>query len=93
MSTVRNATNAQVTQDFVTSYTMVGNQVMPMARPVPGRMVGVWAHPDDEAYLSAGLMGRVSDAGGDVTVVTATKGEKGTADPDLYDRDEIRLVP
>ncbi|MDX2381734.1 MAG: PIG-L family deacetylase [Acidimicrobiia bacterium] len=89
MSTVRNVTNAQVTHDFVTSYTMVGNQVMPMARPVPGRMVGVWAHPDDEAYLSAGLMGRVSDAGGDVTVVTATKGEKGTADPDLYDRDEF----
>lgn len=77
------------TPDFVTSYTTVGNQVMPMARSVPRRLVGVWAHPDDEAYLSAGLMGRVRDAGGHVTVVTATRGEKGTDDPDLYDRDDF----
>jgi LmbE family N-acetylglucosaminyl deacetylase len=88
-NTGQNSTKPQFTPDFVTSYTMVGNQVMPMARPVPRRLVGVWAHPDDEAYLSAGLMGRVTDAGGDVTVVTATRGEKGTDDPDLYDRDEF----
>ena len=77
------------TPDFVTSYTMVGNQVMPIAGPVPRRLVGVWAHPDDEAYLSAALMGRVSDSDGEVTVVTATRGEKGTDDPDLYDRDDF----
>jgi len=79
--------NPQATPDFVTSHTTVGNEVMPMARPVPRRLVGVWAHPDDEAYLSAGLMGRVIDAGGDVTVVTATRGEKGTDDPALFDSD------
>lgn len=78
-----------VTPNFVTSYTTVGNQLMPMARPVPTRLVGVWAHPDDEAYLSAGLMGRVTDAGGSVTVVTATRGEKGTDDPARYDRAEF----
>ena len=33
-----------------------------------GTIMGVWAHPDDEAYLSAGLMALARDAGsaGDV---------------------------
>jgi len=53
---------------------------------LPRRLMGIWAHPDDEAYLSAGLMGRVLDAGGSVTVLTATRGEKGTADPADYDQ-------
>jgi LmbE family N-acetylglucosaminyl deacetylase len=75
--------------DIVTSYANVGNVLMPMARPVPRRLLGVWAHPDDEAYLSAGLMGRVTDGGGHVTVVTATRGEKGTDDPTRFDRDEF----
>lgn len=48
----------------------------------PRRLLGVWAHPDDEAYLSAAMMARVTDSGGSVTVVTATRGEQGTADPD-----------
>jgi LmbE family N-acetylglucosaminyl deacetylase len=44
-------------------------------------LLGVWAHPDDEAYLSSGLMSLVTDAGGSVVVVTATRGEQGTGDP------------
>lgn len=44
-------------------------------------LLGVWAHPDDEAYLSAGLMAQFVRAGGRVVVVTATRGEAGTADP------------
>ncbi len=52
-------------------------------RDLPRRLLGVWAHPDDEAYLSAGLMGRVVDHGGHATVVTATRGEQGTADAEL----------
>jgi LmbE family N-acetylglucosaminyl deacetylase len=44
-------------------------------------LLGVWAHPDDEAYCSSGLMGLVTDAGGHVAVVTATRGEHGTDDP------------
>lgn len=47
---------------------------------LPARLLGVWAHPDDEAYLSAGLMARMTDAGRSVTVITATRGEKGTDD-------------
>jgi LmbE family N-acetylglucosaminyl deacetylase len=48
---------------------------------LPRRLLGVWPHPDDEAYLSTGLMGRMTDAGHDVTVLTVTSGEKGTSDP------------
>lgn len=44
-------------------------------------LLGVWAHPDDEAYLSAGLMARSRQRGDRVVVVTATSGEHGTSDP------------
>jgi LmbE family N-acetylglucosaminyl deacetylase len=46
-----------------------------------GTVLGVWAHPDDEAYLSGGLMALARDAGSRVVCVTATRGELGTADP------------
>jgi LmbE family N-acetylglucosaminyl deacetylase len=46
-----------------------------------GTVLGVWAHPDDEAYLSAGLMALARSAGNQVTCVTATLGEHGTEDP------------
>lgn len=47
-------------------------------------LVGVWAHPDDEAYLSAGLMAEFRRNGDRVVVVTATLGEHGTSDPDAW---------
>jgi len=50
-------------------------------RPVP-TLLGVWAHPDDEAYLSAGLLASAVDAGWRVVVATATRGEIGTDDPE-----------
>jgi LmbE family N-acetylglucosaminyl deacetylase len=46
-----------------------------------GTVLGVWAHPDDEAYLSAGLMVLARRAGNRVVCVTATRGERGTDDP------------
>lgn len=46
-----------------------------------GTVLGIWAHPDDEAFLSGGLMAAVRDAGRRVVCVTATLGEHGTADP------------
>jgi len=70
-----------------TANTRVGNTTMALERPLPRRLLGVWAHPDDEAYLSAGLMSRVAASGGQVTIITATRGEKGTDDPDRYDSD------
>jgi LmbE family N-acetylglucosaminyl deacetylase len=49
-----------------------------------GTVVGVWAHPDDEAYLSAGLMAAAVEAGNRVVCVTATRGEHGTSDPERW---------
>jgi LmbE family N-acetylglucosaminyl deacetylase len=45
-----------------------------------GTIFGVWAHPDDEAYLSAGLMAMAARAGSRVVCVTATRGELGSPD-------------
>jgi LmbE family N-acetylglucosaminyl deacetylase len=50
--------------------------------PGPITLVGVWAHPDDETYLSAILMHRVVRAGGRVVVITATAGEQGLSAAD-----------
>lgn len=55
---------------------------IPTDRPIPQRLLGVWAHPDDEAYLSAGLMAEVVARGGTVTVLALTDGELGFADDD-----------
>jgi LmbE family N-acetylglucosaminyl deacetylase len=56
-----------------------------------GTILAVWAHPDDEVYLSGGLMAAAVDAGGRVVCVTATKGERGTTDPVRWPPD--RLAP
>ena len=57
----------------------------PEARAASVRtLLGVWAHPDDEAYLSSGLMALVRRAGGRVVVVTATRGEHGTDDAEVW---------
>ncbi|HSJ45202.1 MAG TPA: PIG-L family deacetylase [Euzebyales bacterium] len=49
-----------------------------------GTILGVWAHPDDEAYLTGGLMALARQAGQHVVVATATRGEAGTSDPDVW---------
>ncbi len=45
-----------------------------------GTVLGVWAHPDDETYLSGGLMAEAVRAGQTVACVTATRGEAGSSD-------------
>ncbi|HEX2057957.1 MAG TPA: PIG-L family deacetylase [Actinomycetota bacterium] len=45
-----------------------------------GTILGVWAHPDDETYLSGGIMALAVRAGQRVVCVTATRGEKGSQD-------------
>ena len=47
-------------------------------------LLGVWAHPDDEAYSSAGLMAEFRRRGDRVVIVTATLGQHGTSDPDTW---------
>jgi LmbE family N-acetylglucosaminyl deacetylase len=51
-----------------------------------GTILGVWAHPDDETYLSAGLMAAAIRGGQRVVCVTATRGEEGSWD-------EVRWPP
>jgi LmbE family N-acetylglucosaminyl deacetylase len=58
-----------------------------------GTILGVWAHPDDEAWLSAGLMMTAVAEGRRVVCLTATKGEAGFPDHDprsLEERTAIR---
>ena len=49
-----------------------------------GTILGVWAHPDDESYLCAGLMARATRAGDRVVCVTATRGELGSPDEERW---------
>jgi LmbE family N-acetylglucosaminyl deacetylase len=45
-----------------------------------GTTLLVWAHPDDETYLSGGLAVTLTEAGHRVVAVTATRGEAGGPD-------------
>lgn len=54
-----------------------------------GTILGIWAHPDDEVYLSGGLMAAARDAGQRVVCVTATRGEHGTDDPVAWPPDRL----
>lgn len=54
-----------------------------------GTILGVWAHPDDEAFLSAGIMAAARSRGQRVFVVTATRGELGTSDPFSWPPDRL----
>ena len=57
-----------------------------------GSILGVWAHPDDEAWLSAGLMAQAVDAGRRVVCVTATAGEAGFPDDDPRPEEERMAI-
>jgi LmbE family N-acetylglucosaminyl deacetylase len=57
-----------------------------------GDILGVWAHPDDEAWLSAGLMMTAVAAGRRVVCLTATRGEAGFPDDDPRSADERAAV-
>jgi LmbE family N-acetylglucosaminyl deacetylase len=49
-----------------------------------GTVVGIWAHPDDDIYLTSGLMARSVRAGRRVVDVTATRGEGGSMDHERW---------
>lgn len=56
-----------------------------------GTILGVWAHPDDESYLSAAVMAAAVANGQRVTCITATLGEAGTDNPETWP--PARLAP
>jgi len=45
-----------------------------------GRILGIWAHPDDETFTMGGIMAAAIQNGQFVACVTATRGEKGVQD-------------
>jgi LmbE family N-acetylglucosaminyl deacetylase len=49
-----------------------------------GTILGVWAHPDDETYLMAGLAANAVREGDRVVIVTATRGEGGSMDEEQW---------
>lgn len=55
-------------------------------------LLGVWAHPDDEAYLSAALMASTRRGGGHVVVATATLGEQGVVDGAVGDPENVAAL-
>ena len=57
-----------------------------------GTVLCVWAHPDDEAYLSAGIMALAAAEGQRVVCITATKGESGSPDPDRWTPDQMAVI-
>lgn len=57
-----------------------------------GTILGIWAHPDDETWLSAGLMARAVAAGSRVICVTATRGELGTQDNERWPPDKLAEI-
>lgn len=52
-------------------------------------LLGVWAHPDDEVYLSGGLMADAARRGRRVVLAMATSGQSGTPDPALWPPEKL----
>jgi LmbE family N-acetylglucosaminyl deacetylase len=57
-----------------------------------GTILGVWAHPDDEAFLSSGLMAHAVRNGDRVACVTATHGELGSWDEERWPSETMSEV-
>jgi LmbE family N-acetylglucosaminyl deacetylase len=58
-----------------------------------GTILGIWAHPDDEAYLMGGLMAAATAAGQRVACVVATSGDAGeTSDEARWPQRELSTI-
>src|SRR5579862_7529604 len=54
------------------------------------RLLLIFAHPDDESFVAAGLSRGCADAGVHIALVTATRGEAGSrGDPPLCTQEEL----
>jgi LmbE family N-acetylglucosaminyl deacetylase len=54
-----------------------------------GSILGIWAHPDDETWASAGIMAMAHTNGQSVACITATYGENGVQDTTRWPADHI----
>jgi LmbE family N-acetylglucosaminyl deacetylase len=57
-----------------------------------GTILGVWAHPDDDIFQTAGLMAAAVGNGQRVVDVTATRGEGGSMDEEKWPPEEMGEV-
>ena len=58
--------------------------------PAPPRILLIFAHPDDESFIAAGLARRYADAGATTSLVTATRGDAGrVGEPPLCRREDL----
>lgn len=57
-----------------------------------GTILSIWAHPDDETYLAAGLMAAARDRGQRVVCAVASAGERGTDRPDVWPPERLGRV-
>jgi LmbE family N-acetylglucosaminyl deacetylase len=58
-----------------------------------GSILGIWAHPDDESWSSAGLMKMAKLNGQKVGIITATKGDAGqTADEQKWPQENLASI-
>jgi len=48
-----------------------------------GRVLGVFAHPDDPEFFAGGTFAKWAADGAEISFVIATSGDKGSADPDM----------
>jgi LmbE family N-acetylglucosaminyl deacetylase len=57
-----------------------------------GTILGIWAHPDDETFSSAGIMMSAVSNGQTVALVHATKGEAGIQDESRWPADKLGAI-
>jgi LmbE family N-acetylglucosaminyl deacetylase len=57
-----------------------------------GKILGVWAHPDDEVYSMAGILAIAAKNGQQVLCITATRGEAGVQDEGRWPASELARV-
>lgn len=56
-----------------------------------GTILGIWAHPDDEAFISGGIMTQAIKNGQRVVCITATKGERGGREKKITLREMAKI--
>ena len=60
---------------------MTANQEQPNGQI--GRVLGVFAHPDDPEFFAGATFAKWAQDGAEITFVIATSGDKGSADPEM----------
>lgn len=63
----------------------------PAEQATPQRVLGVFAHPDDSEFFAGGTFARWARDGAHITFVVATRGDKGSDDPDMTSEQLVQI--